>query len=47
MIDAAVTELFLKAVTPAQVEIALHALDEVEAEQTEARRQRRTGDRHR
>ena len=39
-VDAAVTELFLKAVTPAQVEIALHALDEVEAEQTEARRQR-------
>lgn len=39
-VDAAVTELFLKAVTPAQVEIALHALDEFEAEQAEARRQR-------
>src|SRR5262245_17006309 len=40
-VDAAVTELFLAAVTPAQVEIALHALDEYEAEQAEARRQRR------
>lgn len=39
-VDAAVTELFLKAVTPAQVEIALHALDEYEADQAEARRQR-------
>jgi DNA invertase Pin-like site-specific DNA recombinase len=41
-VDAAVTELFLAAVTPAQVEIALHALDEYEAEQAEARRQRQT-----
>jgi hypothetical protein len=32
--------LFLSAVTPAQVEIALHALDEYETEQAEARRQR-------
>jgi DNA invertase Pin-like site-specific DNA recombinase len=39
-VDAAVTELFLAAVTPAQVEIALHALDAYEAEQAEARRQR-------
>jgi hypothetical protein len=39
-VDAAVTELFLAAVTPAQVEIAWHALDEYEAEQAEARRQR-------
>jgi DNA invertase Pin-like site-specific DNA recombinase len=39
-VDAAVTTLFLTAVTPAQVEIALHALDEYEAEQAETRRQR-------
>jgi DNA invertase Pin-like site-specific DNA recombinase len=39
-VDVAVTELFLAAVTPAQVEIALHALDEYESEQAEARRQR-------
>jgi DNA invertase Pin-like site-specific DNA recombinase len=40
-VDGAVAELFLAAVTPAQVEIALHALDEYEAEQAEAHRQRR------
>jgi DNA invertase Pin-like site-specific DNA recombinase len=39
-IDAAVTELFLGAVTPAQLDIALHALDDYEAEQAETRRQR-------
>ena len=39
-VDAAVTELFLAAVTPAQVDVALHALDAFEAEQAEARRQR-------
>lgn len=39
-VDAAVTELFLSAVTPAQIDIALHALDQVEQERTEARRQR-------
>jgi hypothetical protein len=31
-VDAAVTERFLTAVTPAEMEIALHALDEYEAE---------------
>jgi hypothetical protein len=40
-VDAAVTELFLAAVTPAQVEVALRALDAYEAEQAETRRQRR------
>jgi DNA invertase Pin-like site-specific DNA recombinase len=39
-VDAAVTELFLAAVTPAQLDIALHALDQYEADQAEARRQR-------
>jgi hypothetical protein len=39
-VDAAVAELFLAAVTPAQVDVALRALDAYEAEQTEARRQR-------
>lgn len=39
-VDMAVTELFLAAVTPAQVEVALRALDAYEAEQAEARRQR-------
>jgi DNA invertase Pin-like site-specific DNA recombinase len=39
-IDAAVAELFLAAVTPAQVDVALRALDAYEAEQAEARRQR-------
>jgi DNA invertase Pin-like site-specific DNA recombinase len=39
-VDAAVTELFLSAVTPAQIDIALHALDQVEQERAEARRQR-------
>jgi hypothetical protein len=39
-IDAAVAELFLAAVTPAQVDVALHALDAYEAELAEARRQR-------
>jgi DNA invertase Pin-like site-specific DNA recombinase len=40
-VDAAVTELFLAAVTPAQVGVALRALDAYEAEQAEAKRQRR------
>jgi DNA invertase Pin-like site-specific DNA recombinase len=40
-VDAAVTELFLAAVTPAQVDVALRALDAYEAEQAEAKRQRR------
>jgi hypothetical protein len=40
-VDAAVTELFLAAVTPAQVEVALRALDAYEAEQAEVKRQRR------
>lgn len=39
-VDAAVAELFLAAVTPAQVDVALRTLDAYEAEQTEARRQR-------
>ena len=39
-VDAAVAELFLAAVTPAQVDVALRALDAYEAEQAEARRQR-------
>lgn len=39
-VDAAVTELFLAAVSPAQVDVALHALDEVEADRAAARRQR-------
>jgi hypothetical protein len=39
-VDAAVAELFLAAVTPAQVDVALRALDAYEAEQKEARRQR-------
>ena len=39
-VDAAVTELFLAAVTPARVDIALHALDECESQRAEARRQR-------
>jgi DNA invertase Pin-like site-specific DNA recombinase len=39
-VDAAVAELFLAAVTPAQVEVALRALDAYEAERAEARRQR-------
>jgi hypothetical protein len=40
-VDAAVTELFLAAVTPAQVDVALRALDAYEAEQGEVKRQRR------
>jgi DNA invertase Pin-like site-specific DNA recombinase len=40
-VDAAVAELFLAAVTPAQVDVALRALDAYEAEQAEAKRQRR------
>jgi DNA invertase Pin-like site-specific DNA recombinase len=40
-VDAAVAELFLAAVTPAQVEVALRAMDAWDAEQAEARRQRR------
>src|SRR3954471_20878885 len=39
-VDAAVAELFLAAVTPAQVDVALRALDAYEAECAEARRQR-------
>jgi DNA invertase Pin-like site-specific DNA recombinase len=39
-VDAAVAELFLTAVTPAQVDVALRALDAYETEQAEARRQR-------
>jgi DNA invertase Pin-like site-specific DNA recombinase len=38
-VDAAVTELFLSAVTPAQIDIALHALDQVAVERAAARRQ--------
>jgi DNA invertase Pin-like site-specific DNA recombinase len=40
-VDAAVTELFLAAVTPAQVDVTLRALDAYEAEQAEVKRQRR------
>jgi hypothetical protein len=40
-VDAAVTEMFLAAVTPAQVDVALRALDAYEEEQAEAKRQRR------
>ena len=36
-VDAAVAELFLAAVTPAQVDVALRALDAYEAERAEAR----------
>jgi DNA invertase Pin-like site-specific DNA recombinase len=39
-IDAAVAEQFLAAVTPAQVDVALRALEAFEAEQAEGRRQR-------
>jgi DNA invertase Pin-like site-specific DNA recombinase len=39
-VDTAVSELFLAAVTPAQVDVALRALDAYEAEQAEARKQR-------
>jgi DNA invertase Pin-like site-specific DNA recombinase len=39
-VDAAVAELFLAAVTPAQVDVALRALDAFEAERAEAQRQR-------
>jgi DNA invertase Pin-like site-specific DNA recombinase len=39
-VDSAVTELFLAAVTPAQVDVALRALDAYEAEQAEVKRQR-------
>jgi DNA invertase Pin-like site-specific DNA recombinase len=39
-VDAAVTELFLAAVTPAQVDVALRALDAYESEREGARRQR-------
>jgi DNA invertase Pin-like site-specific DNA recombinase len=40
-IDAAVAEPFLAAVTPAQLDVALRALDAFEAERAEVRRQRR------
>src|SRR5262249_29498370 len=39
-VDAAVSELFLAAVTPAQVDVALRAVDAYEADQAEARKQR-------
>jgi hypothetical protein len=39
-VDAAVAALFLAAVTPAQVDVALRALDAYEAEQATGRRQR-------
>lgn len=39
-VDAAVAELFLAAVTPAQVDVALRALDAYEAQRAEVRRQR-------
>ena len=38
-VDAAVTELFLSAVSPAKLEIALQALEELEADRVEARKQ--------
>jgi hypothetical protein len=38
-VDAAVAELFLAAVTPAQVDVALRALDAYEAERAEAHKQ--------
>lgn len=38
-VDEAVTKLFLDAVSPAKIEIALHALDEWEADRAEARKQ--------
>jgi DNA invertase Pin-like site-specific DNA recombinase len=38
-VDAAVTELFLRAVSPAKLEIALHALEGLEADRAEARKQ--------
>src|SRR5262249_57716169 len=38
-VDGAVTELFLSAVSPAKLEIALHALEGLEADRVEARKQ--------
>jgi DNA invertase Pin-like site-specific DNA recombinase len=38
-VDQAITELFLGVVSPAKLEIALHALDEWEADRAEARKQ--------
>ena len=38
-VDAAVAGLFLDVVSPAKIEIALHALEEVEADHAEARKQ--------
>lgn len=38
-VDAAVARLFLDVVSPAKIEIALHALEELEADHREARRQ--------
>jgi DNA invertase Pin-like site-specific DNA recombinase len=38
-VDAAVTHLFLSAVSPAKIEIALHALEELEADHAESRKQ--------
>jgi DNA invertase Pin-like site-specific DNA recombinase len=37
--DAAVAELFLSVVSPAKIEIALHALEELEADRAESRKQ--------
>lgn len=39
-VDATVTDLFLSAVSPAKLDIALQALEELEADQAETRRQR-------
>jgi DNA invertase Pin-like site-specific DNA recombinase len=38
-VDTTVTQLFLSAVSPAKLEIALHALEELEADHAEARKQ--------
>jgi DNA invertase Pin-like site-specific DNA recombinase len=39
VVNAAVTELFLNAVSPAKIEIALHALEELDADRAEALKQ--------
>src|SRR5262249_40598577 len=38
-VDVAVTKVFLDVVSPAKIEIALHALEELEADHAEARKQ--------
>lgn len=38
-VDEAVTQLFLSAASPAKIEIALQALEELEANRQESRRQ--------